>query len=197
MASEQVMDEVRKDEVFYYHSGGGITLSGGEPLYQPEFSGEILSQCKSEGIHTAVETSLYSPYSAISAMLGSIDYLYVDLKHADPAEHIRLTGVDNRLILENLGRLDSSGFAGELIIRIPLVPGENDGDRNLGEAARICSGLRKLRGIEVLPYHRLGVGAYGRLGMAYECGAIKAPGADRVADRIGYLSERCPGIVVS
>jgi len=197
MTSEQVMDEIRKDEVFYFHSGGGVTLSGGEPLYQPEFSGEILSQCKSEGIHTAVETSLYSPYSDISGLLGSIDFLYVDLKHANPAEHIRLTGVDNSLILENLVRLDSSGFAGELIIRIPLVPGLNDGDRHFDEVGRICSGLQKLKGIEILPYHRLGLDTYGRLGMACECGAVKAPGAGRVADRIGYLSERCPGVVVS
>ena len=189
MTAGQVMDEIRKDEVFYFHSGGGVTLSGGEPLSQPEFAGEILAQCKSEGIHTAVETSLYAPFTVISGLLENIDYLYVDIKHADPAKHLLMTGADNAQIIENLKMLDKSSYAGELRIRVPLVPGQNDGDGDLEAIARICSGLRKPSGIELLPYHRLGAETYRRLGLAYECAAIKAPEASRVADRAEFLEK--------
>jgi len=187
MTTGQVMAEVRKDEIFYYHSGGGVTLSGGEPLSQPEFAGELLAQCKSEGIHTAVETSLYAPFSVISGILGYTDYLFADIKHMDPARHRLLTGVDNALILENLRKLDESGFEGTFVVRIPLVPGLNDGDGHLDTIARFCSGLRALSAIELLPYHRLGTETYRRLGLEYECAGIDAPEASWVEDRNRYL----------
>ena len=218
MTAEAVVAEVQKDEIFYFHSGGGVTISGGEPLAQPDFSAEILRQCRENGIHTAMETSLYAPFEAVSGVLPLTDYLFVDLKHMDPVAHRRFTGVDNRLILENLRRLAQTGFRGELVVRVPLVPGCNDDDENLRKTARMVSGLSGLTGssdrsglpapsdrsglpvlrhLELLPYHRLGLDTYRRLGIEYPLPEVAVPTREHMDERIAFTRAAAPGLPVN
>ena len=209
MTAEAVIEAVLKDEIFYFHSGGGVTLSGGEPLAQPDFSAEILRLCRDNGIHTAIETSLYAPFETVSEVLPLADYLFVDLKHMDPVAHRRFTGVDNRLVLDNLRRLAQTGFHGELVVRVPLVPGCNDDDENLRETACMVSGLSDftalsdraglpvLRHLELLPYHRLGLDTYRRLGVDYPLPEVAVPTREHMEERTAFTRAAVPGLLVN
>ena len=137
----EVMAIVRRDAAYYKSSGGGVTFSGGEPLMQPEFLEAALRECHREGFHTAIETSGFAPWSVIGQVLPCIDLFLFDIKHMDPARHLELTGVDNKLILENLRRIGESGAA--IWIRLPLIPGINDGEGNLSAVADFVRGFRE------------------------------------------------------
>ncbi len=122
VSAKEVFAEVDKDAVFYERSGGGVTLSGGEPLAQPEFAIEILSLCKNAGIHTAIETCGHAPWETVERVLKVVDLVLYDLKHMDPVEHRKITGVSNALALENLKRVYRESHLA-LSIRIPVIPG--------------------------------------------------------------------------
>jgi pyruvate formate lyase activating enzyme len=175
MDVDEVMAELEKDVPFYRESGGGVTFSGGEPLQQPAFLGELLSACQERGLHTAVDTSGQAPFSAFATILSRTGLLLFDLKIVDDASHRRLTGVSNRLILENLERLSRVGAA--LAVRIPLVPGCNDSARDLEQAADFCAGLPGRHPVQLLPYHRGYGGKLERLGMATPLAATLPPTA--------------------
>lgn len=196
MTAEAVVAEVLKDEVFYFHSGGGMTLSGGEPLAQAAFSAEILGRCGAAGVHTALETSLWAPFEDVAAALPHVDHLFADLKHSDPEEHRRLAGVDGGRVLDNLARLPEAGFRGDLVLRVPLVPGLNDGDGNLRETARVAAGLPRLRHVELLAYHRLGLETYRRLGIDYPLPRIAVPSRAHMAERAAFMEAAAPGLRV-
>lgn len=168
MTTEQVMETVRKDRSYYAHSGGGLTLSGGEPLLQPEFAFELLKKSKNEGIGTAVETCGGSKWKVIERSLPFIDYLYYDIKLIDPAAHKHWTGADNKLILDNLNQLNRAGYQGTLIVRIPYIPGVNDADDTQREMYEYLKGFSAIDHIEVMPFHRFGAGKYRGLGRTYE-----------------------------
>lgn len=189
MSVEQVMKEICKDEIFYFHSGGGITISGGEPLSQPGFVAEILRQCRSLGIHTAIETSLYAPWESIEKVLPWLDVLYVDIKHMDGGLHKQWVGADNETILCNLGKIDGTKYPLEIIVRIPMIPGVNDTDTNLMQAVQFCSSLKKLKDIELLPYHRLGTDTYRHLGREYSLKDLLPPSRDRISERKEYVAK--------
>lgn len=165
---EHLVREIEKDEVFFYHSGGGVTLSGGEPLAQVDFAESILRACRERGIHTAMETSGQVTWESFERVLPLLDAVYVDIKHSGPEEHRQLTGVDNRLILDNIRKIDQSPYPVDLFIRLPLVPGCNDDRENLARTAGICKSLKKFKEIHILPYHRLGVESYRFLNRQYE-----------------------------
>lgn len=187
MSVEQVMTEVCKDEVFFFHSGGGLTLSGGEPLLQADFAAALLAECRRLGINTAIETSLCLPFSEMEKLLPYLDLAFVDLKLMDPEQHRRYCGQDNRLILSNIRRLAAWQWPLELVIRTPLIPGINDGDHNLAELGRFCAGLPRLRAVELLPYHRLGLHTYAQLGRDYPLPQVAVPAADQMAERRAFL----------
>lgn len=187
MTTEELLHEISKDEIFYFHSGGGVTFSGGEPLLQAPFVAEVMKQCKKRGIHTAIETCLYAPYESVEQLLPWLDVLYADIKHMDCSEHKLYTGADNSLILENIKKIDSSPYPVDIFIRIPIIPGINDSKDNLSKTAEFCSNIKKLKEIELLPYHRLGTQTYKNLGIEYRLAKILPPSPERMEELKGFI----------
>jgi pyruvate formate lyase activating enzyme len=154
---EETLERVKKDKVFYDSSGGGVTLSGGEPLLQHEFACELLKLCKNSGIHTAIETSGYAEWAIIRKVLEYCDLVLYDFKLMDPILHKKYTGVSNEIILENAKKICSE-FSIPVWARIPIIPGYNDSYENLENTAKFISELPKgsITQVNLLPYHRLG-----------------------------------------
>lgn len=161
--SEQLAEELMQYQEFFSLSGGGITISGGEPLYQPEFLIDLLERL--EPLHVAVETSGYAPPSIFHQVLERADLLLFDLKHIDSTLHKRFTGVDNDLILDNLERMKKYGK--QFIIRIPLIPGVNDDETTMNTVAGLLSDSPGLMRVEFLPYHVTAGAKYKMLGKEY------------------------------
>ena len=176
MSAEEVFAEFIRDEVFYRNSGGGITLSGGEPLTQLEFSKELLIMTKNKGFHTAIETAGHVPYASIESVLPYTDLFLYDIKILDEQTHKAWTGVSNKQILHNIEKL--SGAAREIIIRVPLIPDVNGGD----EFFSIVDFVKRLgiNEIHILPYHAIGSGKYGQLGMDYTMEGHKEDNAEEI-----------------
>ncbi len=165
VTAADVLAEVKKDAGYYRKSGGGVTLSGGEPLAQPAFAEEILRRCGDANIHCAVETCGYVPEDVFQRVVDAADLVLFDLKHMDPAAHAQGTGVSNEAVLANLARLVCWGKP--VIARIPLVPGWNDGPENLSAVAARLAQLG-IRDVHLMPFHQLGKDKYHRLGMRYQ-----------------------------
>lgn len=153
MTVQAVMDVVMADRGYYESSGGGVTLSGGEPLAQADFACALFARCKAERIHTCVETCGHVPEEALRRAMPLVDLFLFDYKATDES-HRRLTGVDNALILANLDMLMAA--EANVILRCPLVPGVNDTDEHLEAIVRLERRYPALKGIELLPYHNLG-----------------------------------------
>jgi len=162
MSAEDVLAVVRRDMPFYEQSGGGMTLSGGEPLAQFPFSRALLQAAKAEGMHTAVETTALASWPRLVALAPLLDLWLVDLKHTDPARHRTLTGVPNRRILANIRRMVDAGWP--LILRIPWVPQHNAEPGFLDGLLAFLRSLPKPPPVEFMPYHRLGQGKWPALG---------------------------------
>lgn len=175
---EEIMPEILADVIYYRRSGGGVTLSGGEILAQHEFARDLLSACKDEGLHTAVESTANAPYSYIEEILPYLDLYLMDIKHLDTAKHRKYTGAGNERILENARRVAESGT--ELIIRTPVVPGFNDTPEEIGAIARFAASLPGVKEHHLLPYHRLGQGKYAGLGRSYALDGIEPPTKERM-----------------
>lgn len=190
MSVEEVLQEVMKDALHFEGSGGGLTLSGGEPLAQPEFAAELLARYKHEekGRHTALETCGAVSWWHLRELAADVDLFLYDLKHMDPAEHLRLTGQSNEQILENARLLAEAGHA--MVIRLPLVPGVNDDTANLIATAEFVHSLPGVNRIDLLPYHRLGEPKYQRLGRGYPTAGSPAFGPDRTARARALMEER-------
>jgi pyruvate formate lyase activating enzyme len=180
------------DVDFYETSGGGITCSGGEPLMQADFAAEFLKRCKDGWLHTAVDTSGYAPWQAFEKVIPYTDIFLYDIKHMNAAEHKRLTGKDNALILENLTRLSMLGIPVE--VRMPIIPGLNDGDENITQAAAFLKSIDSLTLISVLPYHAYSDAKYASIGR--ENNMPRATGEEQsAADKVkNYL--RNEGFIV-
>jgi len=163
----EVMRIIRRDRRYYDNSGGGVTLTGGEPLFQCEFCRELLKACRNEGIRTAIETSGFATWECISSVLPYLDLLFYDIKHIDAELHREYTGVSNDRILENLTKLTSVFTEGEIIVRIPFIPGHNSSDETQQRMYELINQLPRVRRIEVMPYHRLGMLKYRGLGRDY------------------------------
>ncbi len=163
MSAAEVFTDVNADAVFYRKSGGGVTISGGEPLAQPDFTLEILKMCKEAGLSTALDTCGYAGWDVFKKVLPYVDVVLYDFKHMDAETHRKLTGVSNELILENAGKIIRE-FPGIMFVaRIPVVPGCNAGLENITRAARFIKALGKPVKVHLLPYHRLGETKYERL----------------------------------
>lgn len=161
ISPEQLADIVSRDKTFFDHSGGGVTISGGEPLLQPDFVTLFFRLMKKMGIHTAVETALNIPSESLKAVLPETDLFLADLKHPDPRTHRTVTGVGNELILQNLSLLDSSRKP--YAIRIPVIPGVNDTEEVMNAFQVLIDGLNHPLYLELMPYHEYGVGKYDSL----------------------------------
>ena len=175
MTAEEVMEEVRRDKIFYDGSGGGVTASGGEPLQQPHFLAALFRLCRESGIHTCLETSGYAGAKAWAEVLPLTDYVILDLKHMDGQRHRELTGRPNRRILDNAVRVARSGVP--VLFRLPLVPGLNDSLENIRATASFVKGLgeENIQGVELMLYHRLGIGKYQALDKQYTMEKTRPP----------------------
>lgn len=173
MTVEACMKEIRRDMGYYERSGGGVTVSGGEPLLQSGFTAGLLKACKEEGIHTCCESTFYPDWKEIQKVLPYTDLFISDLKHMNPEIHKRYTGASNKRILENLKRLTEEDR--DLILRIPVIPGVNDDRANIEASADFI--LRDLRGrirtLQLLSFMRLGEEKYASLDMPYEMEQVK------------------------
>lgn len=196
MSIQEAVQEITKDEIFYFHSNGGVTISGGEPLFQSDFVARVLQECRKIDIHTAIETSLYANYKSIETILPWLNTLYVDIKLMDKKSHKKWTGVNNTLILDNIQKIDRSKYPLEIIIRIPLIPGVNDSDLNLLATAKFCKSIKKLKEIELLPYHRLGIETYRNLGMDYLLKDLASPSSDWVLEHSHFLIQQNIGVPI-
>lgn len=169
----EVMDEVMKDIHYYKRSKGGLTLSGGECLLQPEFAAALLKAAKANGIHTAIESTAIADFKVIEKILPNLDLFLMDIKHLDSNKHKEYTTQPNERILQNAMRIAMTGQS--LIIRVPVVPTFND---TPGEIRAIAEYARALPGVEelhLLPYHRLGRDKYDGLGRGYDLSDIEPP----------------------
>ncbi len=173
-----------EDRLFYQESGGGVTLSGGEPLLQGVFCREVLAEMKKEGIHTAVDTCGFVRWEAFERVLPLTDLFLFDVKHADSAGHRKLTGQGNELILENLRRL--SGRNARIEIRMPLVPGCNDSPENIRRTGELLGSL-SVEKVRLLRYNPLARSKYAALDMPDTLPAVEAVAEDRLQEIIRTL----------
>lgn len=182
---EEILPELLEDRLFYTQSGGGVTLSGGEPLLHPAFCAELFGLLQREGIPCAMDTCGEVPWSAFEAVLPVTELFLFDLKQMDPERHRRCTGVSNERILENLRRLSDTGK--EIEIRMPLVPGFNDEEENLEAAGRFLAGLKPLRGVRLLPYHSFGRSKYRAIGHPDTMPDVAPPSSEQLAHAADIL----------
>jgi len=182
---EQLMAEIERDIPFYDQSGGGVTFSGGEPMQQITFLEEALKACKEMQIHTVVDTCGYSSWENYRAILSLVDLFLYDVKLMDADKHLLYTSAPNKLILDNLIKL--SGEKANIIIRVPLIPGINDDEENLERCASFLNSLPSLQGIELMPYHEIGVAKYQALGKTYHLQSVTPPKEDQVLKAEKYF----------
>jgi pyruvate formate lyase activating enzyme len=172
-SAEDVVAEVLRDKPFYETSHGGVTLSGGEPLLQRDFSFEILERSKAEGLHTAIETALNFSWERVESILAVTDLVMLDIKLMDSAKHQEYTGVPNERIIENTVRLSAQGKP--LVVRTPIIPGVNDTAEEVMAIARFAATLPNLLYYELLPFHPMASGKYDSLDMDYRARELKRP----------------------
>ena len=162
ISPEEVVEELVKDTAFYLESGGGVTFSGGEPLYQAEFLEETLRLCKEGGLHTALDTCGASSWEELERQLPYLDLVLYDLKLLDDGSHQDFTGASNRKVLDNFQRLTKSKV--EVRIRRPVIPGVNDSQEEIEELTNFIHHTNGIKRIDLLPYHALSEDKYKRLG---------------------------------
>lgn len=180
---KEVLDEVIKDMPYYRRSGGGITLSGGEAMCQPEFGTALLRAAHSYGINTCIETTAFAKFETIEQYMPLLDYVLMDIKHMDSKKHEEFTTRPNELILENAVKI--ARLAKSLTIRVPVIPTFNDTQKEISDIAHFAKSLPGVDEIHLLPYHRLGYDKYVGLGRQYPMGDLKTPDKEhmqRLAD---------------
>jgi len=178
MSVSELVQEAEKDIVFYNNSGGGVTISGGEPLLEPDFNEELLRALKSKNINIGVDTSGYVPWVFIERVLPYIDFFLWDIKHMDSAKHQALTGVPNELILSNARAVSDRGIS--LYIRIPVIPGYNDSDENIRATCEFVKTLSSVIQVDLLPVHHLGRARYESLDRLYPLENVQLIPDDRM-----------------
>jgi len=178
MDLETVFEEVMRDSLFYQNSNGGVTLSGGEPLSQPEFALELLKRCKQKSLDTTVDTCGFVSWETFEKVLPYTDRILFDLKHLDSSDHLEGTAVKNEIILENLRKILKTDNT-QLWIRIPVIFGYNDSTDHF---IRITDHLKRLRieKVSLLAYHQWGAPKYGYLGKDYPLQQTESPSQDKM-----------------
>ena len=173
VTAEEVLKTVQRDMPYYSRSDGGLTLSGGESLLQPDFASALLRGAKEMGVNTAMESMGYAKWEVIKdKILPYLDTYLMDIKHMNPQKHEQWTGRPNTMMLENAMKIASSKMC-KLIIRVPVIPGFNDTEAELLAIAKYAESLPGVDEINILPYHNYGEGKYEGLGRSYDMG--KAP----------------------
>ena len=188
---EEVLEEVLKDRNYYYRSGGGVTLSGGEVLFQADFTVALLKTFKKNGLHTAIESAGFSEFETIQRIFPYLDLYLMDIKHIDDVKHRTYTGQSNKIILENARRIADSGM--QLIIRVPVIPGFNETEEEIRQIAEFTQSLGTVHELHLLPYHRLGQDKYEKLGRNYELKGIE-PLAEEYMQKLLHVVSDIPSL---
>ncbi|HBX23740.1 MAG TPA: glycyl-radical enzyme activating protein [Desulfotomaculum sp.] len=176
MKLEDVYNEVLKDKIYYKNSAGGITVSGGEPLCQSEFVACLLQQCRQAGLHTALDTTGHAPWERMREVLKYTDLVLFDIKHLDPGQHKSKTGVDSRLIMENL--IKTAGLT-RVWLRVPLIPGFNDSEAHIKNIALLGVRIQAVK-VSLLPYHEGGKPKCAQMGKEYNLTGTVPPGEEQI-----------------
>ena len=184
--AESILKDVLRDEAFYRHSGGGLTLSGGEPFFQPEAALQLLRKAKEAGLHTCVETCGYASWEILRQALPLVDIFLYDVKATADDVHRKYTGVSNARILQNLRRLDGEG--GVTRLRCPIIPGVNDTPEHFAGVARLANGLSHVEMIEVEPYHPLGQHKLATLGREPSMADTPFPGKEEAEQYVREIA---------
>jgi pyruvate formate lyase activating enzyme len=200
MTVDEVLEEVEKDASFYHSTGGGITLSGGECLLQPDFSAALLKAAHERGMNTAIETAGNVPWAFMEKVLPHVDTMLHDHKMTDPERHKKWVGVGNERILANFKKAYETFPDVDFIARTPLIPGINADEEHIRAVLAFIRPHKNVIDYELLPYHRFGLGKYESLGLVYQLDDYKTPSDDMVAhlqaiidEAFGRTSENAPG----
>lgn len=187
ISADELMIEIVKDRLFFEESGGGVTFSGGEPLMQSEFLTVLLKECKSLGIHSAVDTSGFTSEDILNQVAPNVDLFLLDLKLMNDDVHQKYTGVSNQIILKNLIELDQLGK--KIIVRIPIVPEITDTNENLFAIRGFISYLSNVIEVDLLPYHRAGEGKYIKYERENKMGDTLSPERKNLENIRDFFSE--------
>jgi pyruvate formate lyase activating enzyme len=182
MTVTELMTEIKKDQLFFDESGGGVTFSGGEPLEQPDFLCKVLESCSEQKLHAAVDTCCYAEVEVLERVAQHTSLFLCDLKHMDSAEHRLYTGVPNELILSNIRQL--SAWGKPTCLRMPLIPGFNDSPENIRQTADFIQSIKSVLRFDVLPYNRSGLDKIKRLGSDLSGSRDFGPSDDTHVDRV-------------
>lgn len=188
----EVMKTVEKDRQYYWRTGGGLTLSGGESLCQPEFARALLQAAQESGISTAMESMGCAKWETIEKLLPYLDQYLLDIKHMNPRKHKEFTGRSNELMIENAMKIAKSGMT-ELSIRVPVIPGFNDTEEEIRQIAAYTATLPNVKRMHLLPYHRLGQDKYTGLNREYLMGDVKPPTNEHM-QKLLKIAEMTSGI---
>jgi pyruvate formate lyase activating enzyme len=180
VSSEELVEDVMKDRLFFDQSGGGVTLSGGEPMLQPPFVLKVLADLRRRGVHTALDTCGLGRREELLEAAALSDLVLFDLKHMNEARHRALTGAGNAAILANLVALGQ--MHPQIWIRVPVIPGVNDDLQNMEATARFMAGIPGVRRLDLLPYHSTGAAKFPRLGRKYALEQVAAPSPARLVE---------------
>jgi pyruvate formate lyase activating enzyme len=178
-SAKEIIDFLERYRGYYKASGGGITISGGEPCLQPLFTKALMQECKKRGLHVALDTSGWVSSSVLKDLLQYADLVLLDIKHVDPTMHRQLTGKDNAPALQ-AGRLISQAGI-PLWVRHVLIPGVTDDAEHLMRLAEFLRSLATLQRVDILPYHRMGEHKWQELGLAYTLEGITPPSKEQLA----------------
>jgi len=193
---EEVFDEITKDKLYYHSSEGGVTASGGEPLNQARFVSALFQRCHEEELHTTLDTSGQARQSDLEMVLKNTDLVLFDMKLIDPGAHIATVKASNQPILRNAKVIVESGVP--MIVRIPLIPGLTDTDENLEGIANFVQELNSELTVNILPYHRMGLGKYKMLDRDYKLSELETQPQERlraIVDRFQSHRLRCDIVV--
>ena len=186
MSVQEVMEEIRRDITFFDESKGGLTLSGGEPLMQNNFSLAILQACREQDIHTVLDTCGFASWNVVKKFAPYVNLFLYDLKTIDMERHLETTGRSNERILGNLQKL--SGMGAEVLVRIPIIPGLNDDQGEMERIGEFLAGMPKRHPVELLAYHNIAEGKYSGLDREYELPDLVPPDFERMQALAGILS---------
>lgn len=178
MTVEEIMSEIEKDGIIYNRSGGGVTLSGGEPLFQGSFIYKLLRACKERGLHTVLDTCGYARWPLLERVLRYVDLVLYDIKHMDPKLHKEATGKSNHLILRNVRKIPRSI---KVWLRIPLIPGYNDSDENLRKVGELGREIGAEK-VSILPFNIFGEGKFKGLGSELYFKGIEIPSEEKIRE---------------
>mgnify|MGYP006294012415 CR=1 FL=1 len=182
--AEELMENIRKDSVFFEESGGGVTFSGGEPLSQHVFLLKLLELCKKENIHTLVDTCGFASYEILKEIADQADMIFYDLKIMNEKVHKKYTGVSGKIIIDNLLKLDQVGFP--VVLRYPLIPGITDTKSNIKDIRKLQEQLKNIHELHILPYHAMSAAKYERFGIENQMKDIALP-SGRAEEVAGLL----------